>query len=31
MEIDEEGERSIWFAEVYKRSNAEAEEDSPKN
>ena len=31
MEIDEEGERSSWFAEVYKNSNAEAEGDSLKN
>ncbi len=31
MEIDGEEERSIWFAEVYKNSTAEAVEDSPKN
>ena len=31
MEIDGEGERSSWFVEVYKNSNAEAESDSLKS
>ncbi len=31
MEIDGEGERSSWFVEIYKNSNAEAEGNSLKN